>query len=119
MKSSLKWFSVLTSVGMLLVLLGGALVTKKHAGLGCGRSWPLCNGRIIPNEITVNLLIELTHRLVSGGVGIMVLILSIWTWRKIGHIREAKLLALISIGFLILQGLIGVLLCYGHNPNLS
>ena len=107
MKSSLKWFSVLTSMGMLFVLLGGALVTKKHAGLGCGRSWPLCNGQIIPDEITVNLLIELTHRLVSGGVGIMVLILSIWTWRKIGHIREAKFLAFISFGFLVLQGLIG------------
>lgn len=107
MKESLKWFSVLTSIGMLFVLLGGALVTKTNSGLGCGRSWPLCNGKIFPNEITVELLIELTHRLVSGGVGIMVLILSLWSWKKIGHIREAKLLSLISVGFLVLQGLIG------------
>lgn len=107
MKKSLKWFSVLTSIGMLFVLLGGALVTKTHAGQGCGRSWPLCNGEFVPSEITSELLIELTHRLVSGGVGIMVLILSIWSWKKIGHIREVKLLSLISFGFLVLQGLIG------------
>ena len=69
MKKSLKWFAVLTSIGMLFVLLGGALVTKTNSGLGCGRSWPLCNGEIFPNEITIELLIELTHRLVSGGVG--------------------------------------------------
>jgi cytochrome c oxidase assembly protein subunit 15 len=106
-KASLKWFSVLTSIGMLFVLLGGALVTKKDAGLGCGRSWPLCNGEIIPSNLSVELLIELAHRLVSGGVGLMVLLLSIWTWKKIGHIREAKLLSLISFGFLLLQGLIG------------
>jgi heme a synthase len=106
-KASLKWFSVLTSIGMLFVLLGGALVTKKDAGLGCGRSWPLCNGEIIPSDISVELVIELAHRLVSGGVGLMVLLLSIWTWKKIGHIREAKPLSLISFGFLVLQGLIG------------
>jgi cytochrome c oxidase assembly protein subunit 15 len=106
-KASLKWFSALTSIGMLFVLLGGALVTKKDAGLGCGRTWPLCNGQVIPNEMTVELLIELTHRLVSGGVGLMVLILSVWSWKKIGHIREAKFLSIISFSFLVLQGLIG------------
>lgn len=40
----LKWLSVASSLGMLLVLVGGALVTKTESGLGCGRSWPLCNG---------------------------------------------------------------------------
>ena len=37
----------------------------------------------------------------------MVLILSLWSWKKIGHIREAKSLSMISFGFLVLQGLIG------------
>lgn len=107
MQKSLKWFSVLTSFGMLLVLLGGALVTKTNSGLGCGRSWPLCHGEIFPNEISLELLIELSHRIISGSVGLMVLLLSIWSWKKIGQIREVKLLSIISIGFLVLQGLIG------------
>lgn len=104
---ALKWFSVLTTIGMLFILLGGALVTKTDSGMGCGRSWPLCNGELVPNEITSELVIELAHRVVSGVVGIMVVILSIWTWKKIGNIRETKFLSFNSIFFLVLQGLIG------------
>ena len=107
MQRSLKWLAVLTTIGMLFVLLGGALVTKTDSGMGCGRSWPLCNGELLPSDITPELIIELAHRVVSGAVGFMVLILSIWTWRAIGHIRETKFLAVTSFLFLLLQGLIG------------
>lgn len=107
MSRGLKWFSVLTTVGMLFVLIGGALVTKTDSGLGCGRTWPLCHGEWIPSEITFELIIELAHRVVSATVGLMVLILAIWTWRAIGHFRETKFLAIVSISFLVIQGLIG------------
>ncbi|MGG0285174.1 heme A synthase [Peribacillus butanolivorans] len=107
MKSSLKWFAVLTTIVMLFILLGGALVTKTDSGMGCGRSWPLCNGQLIPDKITLELVIEFSHRLVSGAGGFMVLILSYMSWRKIGHIREARFLSVISFSFLVLQGLIG------------
>ncbi|WP_442599360.1 COX15/CtaA family protein [Neobacillus sp. D3-1R] len=103
----LKWFAVLTSIAMLFILLGGALVTKTGSGMGCGRSWPLCNGEFIPSEINLELIIELSHRLVSGAGGIMVLVLSIWTWKSIGHIRETKFLSILSFCFLLLQALIG------------
>lgn len=107
MSRTLKWFSVLTTIGMFLILLGGALVSKTDSGMGCGRSWPLCGGRLIPEEITSELVIELSHRIVSGTVGMMVVILSLWAWKSIGHIRETKFLAFNSIFFLVLQGLIG------------
>lgn len=107
LNKALKWFSVLTTFGMLLILLGGALVTKTESGMGCGRSWPLCNGEFIPTDITLALVIELAHRVVSGVVGMMVLILSVWSWKVIGHIRETKFLSALSFFFLVLQGLIG------------
>ncbi|MDR4886637.1 heme A synthase [Fredinandcohnia sp. QZ13] len=107
MNRLLKWLSVLTTIGMLFVLIGGALVTKTESGAGCGDSWPLCHGQLIPDEITFELVIELSHRVVSGVVGILVLALSIWSWKAIGHIRETKFLAFISFFFLVLQGLIG------------
>lgn len=107
MSRSLKWLSVLTTIGMLFVLIGGALVTKTESGAGCGDSWPLCHGQLIPDEITFELVVELSHRVVSGVVGILVLALSIWAWKAIGHIRETKFLAFISFFFLLLQGLIG------------
>ena len=107
MHRSLKWFSVFTTIGMLFILLGGALVTKTDSGMGCGRTWPLCNGQLIPDEITIELVIEFAHRIVSGVVGLMVVILSVWSWRSIGHIRETKFLSATSFFFLLFQGLVG------------
>lgn len=103
----LKWLAVFTTFGMLLILLGGALVTKTDSGMGCGRSWPLCEGQLIPKVITKELVIELAHRVISGAVGIMVVALSLWSWKSIGHIRETKFLSAISFFFLLAQGLIG------------
>jgi heme a synthase len=107
LRRSLKWLAVATTIGMIFVLIGGALVTKTGSEMGCGRSWPLCHGQFLPTHITPQLIVELAHRLVSGAVGIMVLVLSIWTWKVIGHIRETKFLSILSFFFLFLQGLIG------------
>lgn len=107
LQRALKWFAVMTTIIMLFVLIGGALVTKTESGAGCGASWPLCHGELIPSKITFELIIELSHRLVSGAAGITVLILAIWSVRAIGHIRETKWLAIMSVFFLILQALIG------------
>jgi len=103
----LKWIAIATTIGMLLILLGGALVTKTESGLGCGRNWPDCNGSLIPKEITAEVLIEFSHRLVTGSVSILVLALVIWTWRKLGTVREVKFLGALAIFFLVAQALIG------------
>ncbi|WLR43658.1 heme A synthase [Bacillus carboniphilus] len=107
MNRAVKWLAVITTVVMLMVLLGGALVTKTDSGMGCGRSWPLCHGEWIPSNISIELIIELAHRVVSGVAGILVLALSITCWFTIGHIRETKFLSILSSFFLILQALIG------------
>lgn len=103
----LKSLSVVTTIGMLFILLGGALVTKTGSGAGCGDSWPLCHGKLFPTEITPELIIEYSHRLVSSVMGIAVVALSILAWKFVGHVREVKFLSFLSTFFLILQGLIG------------
>ncbi|WP_245698347.1 COX15/CtaA family protein [Sporosarcina ureilytica] len=92
---------------MLFILLGGALVTKTDSGMGCGRHWPGCNGQLIPDVITAEVLIEFSHRIVTGVVGILIVILAVWSWRALGHVRETKFLAFMAIFFLVLQALIG------------
>lgn len=104
---SLKWLAVASTVGMLLILLGGALVTKTDSGMGCGRHWPGCNGQLIPDEITTEVLIEFSHRLVTGAVGILIVALAVWAWRALGNVRETKFLSFMAIFFLVLQALIG------------
>ena len=108
MNKKLKLFSILTTIGMIIVLLQGALVTKTESGQGCGDSWPLCHGQVIPESITtMETIIEYSHRFVSGILGIMVIILSIWMWKKLPHVRETKFLAIIAILFIVFQGLLG------------
>lgn len=92
---------------MLLILLGGALVTKTDSGMGCGRHWPGCNGQLIPDVITAEVLIEFSHRIVTGSVGILIVILAVWSWKALGHIRETKFLSIMAVFFLVLQALIG------------
>lgn len=104
----LKWLSVAATIGMIFVLLGGALVTKTGSEDGCGDSWPLCEGQVIPSEFTFEMVVELSHRLVSGTVGIVVLILAILAWWHLGEkVREVKFLAVSSVIVLVLQALIG------------
>jgi cytochrome c oxidase assembly protein subunit 15 len=107
MVKTLKILSVISTIGMIFILIGGALVTKTDSGAGCGSTWPLCHGQFLPTEITAELVIELSHRLVSGIVGFSVLALSVLAWKYIGHIRETKFLAFLSVFFLLLQGLVG------------
>lgn len=104
---TLKGLGIVSTLGMFFILLGGALVTKTDSGAGCGDSWPLCNGQIFPTDVTPELIIEYSHRLVSSVMGVTILLLAIIAWIVIGHVREVKFLSFLSVFFLILQGLIG------------
>ncbi|WP_337019849.1 COX15/CtaA family protein, partial [Oceanobacillus massiliensis] len=103
----LKILSVIATIGMLLILLGGALVTKTGSQDGCGESWPLCEGEVVPSTFTFEMVIELSHRAVTGIVGIVVVALAVLSWVKIGNVREVKFLSFCSVFFIFLQALIG------------
>ncbi|WP_054755011.1 COX15/CtaA family protein [Piscibacillus salipiscarius] len=102
-----KPLALVSVLVMLFVLIGGALVTKTGSGLGCGRSWPLCEGQLIPKNITFELLIEFSHRMVTGVAIIFVGLLSYVAWRHYQHIKETKFLVVMTIVFFILQSLLG------------
>lgn len=112
----LKFFGVLTSLGMILVLLQGAIVTKTDSGDGCGDTWPLCFGEVIPSSTALATLIEYSHRLVSGFVGLLVIILAIWSWKKLSHVKETNFWALMAVLFIIFQGMMGAAaVVFGHS----
>jgi cytochrome c oxidase assembly protein subunit 15 len=64
----------------LLVILWGAWVRISHSGDGCGESWPLCHGEVIPDASTGKTWVEYFHRLMSGTFGILVF--AIWIWSR-------------------------------------
>ena len=54
---TLKWLTLLTCIGMFLVLIAGVIVTKTDSGRGCGDDFPLCNGKFVP-AYTLESIIE-------------------------------------------------------------
>ncbi|HSJ27240.1 MAG TPA: COX15/CtaA family protein [Acidimicrobiia bacterium] len=54
-----------TIVLNLIVILLGATVRATGSGAGCGRSWPTCQGELLP-ALEGATAIEFTHRAVSG-----------------------------------------------------
>lgn len=83
----IRFFALLSCIGMLVVLLAGALVTNTDSGRGCGDDWPLCNGKFVP-AYTVESLIEYSHRAVTGVEGLLVVGVFIAFYRK--YKREGK-----------------------------
>ena len=65
---------------LIAVILFGAWVRITHSGAGCGAHWPLCDGEIIPFEPSAEKLIEYTHRLTSGFLGLLTLALVVWSF---------------------------------------
>lgn len=106
MEATVKRLSVVTTVGMFLVLIMGATVTSTGSGEGCGRSWPLCHGEFIP-AYTVETLIEYSHRTVSGAVGLLVAALALGSWPFRRRYREIRVLAPLMVGSVIVQAGMG------------
>lgn len=107
MNKGLRIFGLITSIGVLIVLLQGALVTQTGSEAGCGATWPLCFGEVIPTNPAIETIIEYSHRTVSGLVGAMIIVLAIWSWKKLSHIKETKVLSILAVFLIIFQGLLG------------
>jgi cytochrome c oxidase assembly protein subunit 15 len=91
---------------MFLVLLMGATVTDTGSSEGCGRSWPLCHGNFLPAGIRES-VIEFSHRLVTGVIGIVIVALAILSIR-VRHKYPALLpLVPVMVGALLLQSGMG------------
>lgn len=106
--NTLKWLAYITCIGMLLVVLNGAMVTANDAGQGCGAEWPLCHGKFVPAH-TLASIIEYTHRAVSGLVGILVLMLFIAVWKFVKERKDAWWYAFIALLFTVVQAVMGAL----------
>ncbi|MBA3416515.1 MAG: heme A synthase [Chloroflexia bacterium] len=98
--------AAVAAVGMLVVLLMGATVTKTGSGMGCGRSWPLCQGRFVP-EYAFETLVEYSHRLVTSIEGLLLLAACAAAFRFRRALPELKLLIPLTVFTLLLQSGMG------------
>ncbi len=107
----------------IIVILWGAFVRATGSGAGCGNHWPLCNGEVIPRAPLLETIIEISHRLTSGILLILVVGLTFFSFRLYpkGHIvRRGGVLTLV---FVIMEALFGAALVLlelvAHNASLT
>jgi heme a synthase len=92
---------------LLFVIVFGAWVRITGSGAGCGAHWPTCQGVIVlrsPSQATV---IEYTHRLTSGLLGLLALALPVWAFRSFGPGHPTRRWSLGTLALVGVEAAIG------------
>jgi heme a synthase len=99
-------FAVFTACVTLVLIVAGALVTSNDAGLSVP-DWPTSFGSFykIPHMVG-GIKYEHSHRMVAEFVGLLTIILAVWTWR-VEKRRWMRLLGLAALATVIVQGILG------------
>jgi len=105
-RSSFTRFAWVFVAYLILVILFGAWVRITHSGAGCGSHWPTCHGEIVPIDPSLETVIEYTHRLTSGFLGILGLGLVGWAAKRFGQHRVTWA-AIVTLVFIVFEALIG------------
>ena len=105
-RPGLHRFAIFTACITLLLIVAGALVTSNDAGLSVP-DWPTSFGSIykIPRMVG-GMKYEHSHRMVAEFVGLLTIILAVWTWR-VEKRRWLRWLGLAALGTVIVQGVLG------------
>lgn len=97
-------FSVFLAACTLFLVVAGASVTSKEAGLSVP-DWPLSYGQVMP-EMKGGVFYEHGHRMVATTVGFLTILLAIFIWR-VDDRRWMKRLGFAALGGVIVQGVLG------------
>jgi cytochrome c oxidase assembly protein subunit 15 len=103
-------FALLVLVYLSFVIVFGAWVRITGSGAGCGAHWPSCRGELVPRTPSHATLIEYTHRLTSGLLGVLSLALPLWAWRVLPAGHSARRSSFAVLGFVVVEAAIGAAL---------
>ncbi len=106
----LRRFAWSALVYNVLVIVWGAIVRATGSGAGCGDHWPLCNGQVVPMNPRLATVIEFTHRMMSGGTLILVIVLVVWVFRSTVQRHLARTFAVTALLLTLNEALLGALL---------
>jgi cytochrome c oxidase assembly protein subunit 15 len=102
----LHQFALFTACVTFLLLIAGALVTSNDAGLSVP-DWPTTFGSIYKMPHMVGgVKFEHGHRMVAEFVGLLTIVLAVWTWRTEKR-RWMRYLGLGALATVIMQGILG------------
>lgn len=107
-KSWILWLSLFTTIGFFIVNSTGFVDTMTGSASGCGKSWPLCNGSLLP-ALDIHSIIEYGHRLLVFLVSVMLVSLSVFAWRKYGSNRRVRVSIFLALLGLVMESTLGAL----------
>jgi heme A synthase len=90
-----------------ITVLGGTVVRATGSGAGCGRSWPTCQGNVMPGFGSVSTIIEYSHRALSGLALLGVLALFILVFRRYAAGSQARRAVALSALAIVIESLLG------------
>jgi heme A synthase len=105
----LRRLSVATLLVNVFVILLGAVVRATGSGAGCGRSWPSCQGTLIP-ELEGATAIEFTHR-ASSGVALLMVAALVWLVFRYSERGDQVRVGAVASGIsIVIEALIGAVI---------
>ena len=99
--------SVVTALSIYVLIVLGGLVASTDSGLACP-DWPLCNGQVLPS-LTINVLIEFTHRVWTIEATIAVIATMLMAWKFYKRMSRITLFATLTFILLLAQITLGML----------
>ena len=97
-------FAVILSCATFLLVIAGGLVTSTGSGLAVP-DWPLSFGQVFP-RMEGGVLFEHGHRMIASVIGLLTVVLAIWTARAEPR-RWVRALGWGMLGAVIVQGVLG------------
>ena len=106
---ALHGFAVFVAACTVLLIAAGGMVTSTGSGLAVP-DWPNTYGHFMfsfpLDRMVGGILYEHGHRMIASIVGMLTIVLAVWTWRVDRRARVRRL-AFIALGVVVLQGLLG------------
>jgi len=99
-----RW-SILLAFCTLFLVVAGALVTSRDAGLSVP-DWPLSYGKLMP-KMEGGILYEHGHRMIATTVGLFTIVSLVWIFRVERRRKWMRMLAIAALLAVVVQGVLG------------
>jgi heme A synthase len=113
----IRVLSVLTFVTTYGLIVLGSTVRVTNSGMGC-KDWPLCSSQAGPFS-TFHPLMEQSHRYLATLVTVLIIALFVATWRAGRLAHHVFIPALVSVGVLVVQIVLGAITVLSNNAPVT
>ena len=110
----LSVLTLLTTYGLVVL---GSTVRVNNSGMGC-KDWPLCSSQIGPRS-TFHPLMEQSHRYLASFATVLIIALAVASWRAGRLARHVLIPALVSVGVIVVQIVLGAVTVISNNAPVT